>query len=82
MLTFISYCFQSYKAPTSVLIKANGEFVAFGYEAEQQYSEALGGDDDKEGAAASVGDRLLLFRHFKMMLSEVEVWAAFLESAL
>ena len=57
---------QSYKAPTSVLTSAAGEFVAFGYEAEQRYSEALEDDDDER-------DDLALFRHFKMSLMETEV---------
>ena len=57
---------QSYKAPTSVLTNRAGEFVAFGYEAEQRYSEALEDDDDDK-------DDLALFRHFKMRLVKTEV---------
>ena len=51
-----------------MLTSAAGEFVAFGYEAEQRYSEALEDDDDER-------DDLALFRHFKMRLMAAEVRA-------
>ena len=50
-----------------MLTTASGEFVAFGFEAEQQYGEALEDDDDDVSAG------LLLFRHFKMMLMKNKV---------
>ena len=49
-----------------MLTSAAGEFVSFGYEAEQRYSEALEEDDDER-------EDLALFRHFKMSLMETEV---------
>ena len=49
-----------------MLTNRAGEFVAFGYEAEQRYSEALEDDDDDK-------DDLALFRHFKMRLMKTEV---------
>ena len=49
--------FQSYKAPTCVLLANNGEFLAFGYDAENDFVETTNH----------------LFRHFKMVLhKEVE----------
>ena len=56
--------FQSYKTPTSVLTNRKGSFLAFGFEAEQEYGQGL--EDDEESV-------MLMFRHFKMMLHKREV---------
>ena len=58
--------YQSSKTPTSVLTDRAGKFLAFGYEAEQKYSQALE-DEDSDDEESSKPD-MLLFRHFKMML--------------
>ena len=60
----MSLFFQSYKAPTSVLTDKWGAFVAFGYEAEEQYSKAQ---------AEHGSTDLLLFRQFKMVLHKHKV---------
>ena len=48
-----------------MLTRENGDFLAFGYDAEKKYSEALGSE--------SKGSDMLMFRHFKMMLHRKEV---------
>ena len=59
----ISSCFvQSYKTPTSVLLDENGEFEAFGFEAEEKYIEV---DDDEEKEA--VCTKKELFKNLKMV---------------
>jgi hypothetical protein len=54
----------SCKTPTSLLVKSNGEMVAFGYDAEEQYSE-LADDNAQSGYC--------FFKHFKMLLYDNEV---------
>lgn len=49
----------SLKTPTSLLIKKDGDFVAFGYEAEDKFYTALENESHKD---------LMLFRRFKMKL--------------
>ena len=49
----------SYKAPTSVLVDDQAQFVSFGYEAEHQYSQLC---------VTEEGKGYDLYRHFKMML--------------
>lgn len=49
----------SLKTPTSLLIKKDGDFVAFGYEAEDKFCTALENESHKD---------LMLFRRFKMKL--------------
>lgn len=49
----------SLKTPTSLLIKKDGDFVAFGYEAEDKFYAALENESHKD---------LMLFRRFKMKL--------------
>ena len=44
---------QSYKTPSTVLTKKNGEFVAFGYEAEKIYSEASANDDNDDDKSSN-----------------------------
>ena len=55
--------FSSYKTPTSVLTTINSdgqhEFLNFGFDAEEKYSELLRGDD---------GDKACLFDNFKLVL--------------
>ncbi|XP_062578711.1 heat shock 70 kDa protein 12A-like [Saccostrea cucullata] len=53
----------TYKTPTALLLKSNKEMMAFGYEAEEQYSE-LADDNVQSG--------YYFFRNFKMMLYENE----------
>ncbi|XP_062619948.1 heat shock 70 kDa protein 12A-like [Saccostrea cucullata] len=50
---------MSFKAPTTVLLNEKKQFVAFGYEAEEQYAE-LAEEEEHEGH--------YYFRRFKMML--------------
>ncbi|XP_055999584.1 heat shock 70 kDa protein 12A-like isoform X1 [Ostrea edulis] len=54
----------TYKTPTSLLLKSNGEMIAFGYEAEEQYAE-LADDNAQSGYC--------FFKHFKMLLYENEI---------
>lgn len=54
----------AYKTPSVLLVKSNGDFVAFGYDAEEKYSE-LANDDAHYG--------YYFFREFKMALYENEV---------
>lgn len=49
----------SLKTPTSLLIQKDGNFVAFGYEAEDKFYTALENENHKD---------LMLFRRFKMKL--------------
>lgn len=56
------------KTPTCVLLNPAREFVTFGYDAEDKYSE-LAQDDEHEG--------WLLFRQFKMFLHNNRVWFIF-----
>ena len=54
-----SRCLVSMKAPSTILLDENKKFVAFGYEAEDQYSDlTLDGDHEK----------YYYFRRFKMLL--------------
>lgn len=53
----------AYKTPSVLLVKSNGEFVAFGYDAEEKYSE-LANDDAHYG--------YYFFKDFKMALYENE----------
>ncbi|XP_061178983.1 heat shock 70 kDa protein 12A-like [Saccostrea echinata] len=53
----------TYKTPTALLLKSNKDMLAFGYEAEEQYSE-LADDNAHSG--------YYFFRNFKMMLYENE----------
>ena len=55
--------FQSYKTATSVLLDQYGEFVDFGFDAEEQYAQ-----DVQSGAK-----KMSLFRHFKMVLHNQKV---------
>lgn len=60
-----TYEFQSLKAPTCVLVnKKDNTFKSFGFEAENDYLNALSEDG---------GNDLLLFRHFKMSLHQKPV---------
>lgn len=54
----------AYKTPSVLLVKSNGEFVAFCYDAEEKYSE-LANDDAHYG--------YYFFKDFKMALYENEV---------
>ena len=56
---------QSLKTPTCVLLNPQGEFVAFGFQAEKQYGEVLETDE--------YGGSWCLFRHFKMVLHQEKV---------
>ena len=47
-----------------MLTNRKGSFIAFGFEAEQEYGQALEDDDEPD---------MLMFRHFKMMLHKREV---------
>ena len=60
---------QQFKTPTCVLLNPQGEFVAFGFQAEKQYGEIL--ETDEYGGAWS------LFRHFKMILHHKQVCCIF-----
>jgi len=51
----------SLKAPTAVLMDSNQEFMAFGYEAENKYSELVADGDHEE---------YYYFHRFKMLLHE------------
>ena len=51
-----------------MLTDSDGELLAFGYEAEDRYSQAVE-EEEEEGTP----DDLLLFRHFKMILHTREV---------
>lgn len=55
---------QSYKTSTSVLENEQGEFVEFGFDAEEQYSQLIQSQE---------GGKLALYRHFKMMLHKCGV---------
>jgi hypothetical protein len=59
-----SSCLPSEKAPSCVLLKANGEFKSFGYQAEKDYY-----DISSEGLM----EEWHFFRHFKMILHNEEV---------
>ena len=56
--------FQSYKAPTTILLEPNGTLHSFGFEAENDFAE-LDEEDRDEGYA--------LFQKFKMQLFENKV---------
>ena len=74
-----------------MLLKRTGEFVAFGYEAEQIYSEARSkatsrddvSDSDDDDDVTKVEEEeydvedLLLFKQFKMMLMKNKVQSVF-----
>ena len=51
------------KTPTSLLLRPDGEFDSFGYEAEEKYANFLNGEDRE----------YLYFKHFKMALHKSEV---------
>ena len=61
LLMYVS--FQSFKTATSVLLDGEGNFEAFGFDAEEKYAM------DSEAGRSSKS----LFRHFKMMLHQQEV---------
>ena len=50
-----------------MLTNTVGEFRAFGYEAEQRYTEY------KDETEVAVSEHLVLFRNFKMQLMKAEV---------
>lgn len=54
-------CLPSEKAPTCVLLEANGDFQSFGYTAEREFSEC---EDPKNWR---------FFKHFKMILHRDQV---------
>ncbi|XP_062571662.1 heat shock 70 kDa protein 12A-like [Saccostrea cucullata] len=58
-----SSCLPSEKAPTCVLLRGNGEFKSFGYQAETEYSEI---------ASDGLEEDWHFFRHFKMLLHSEE----------
>ncbi|XP_061164556.1 heat shock 70 kDa protein 12B-like [Saccostrea echinata] len=58
-----SSCLPSEKAPTCVLLRANGEFKSFGYQAENEYSDI---------ASEGLEEDWHFFRHFKMLLHNQE----------
>ena len=58
------FILQSYKTSTSVLENDEGEFVEFGFDAEELYSQVI---QSQEGGKYS------LYRHFKMMLHKTGV---------
>ena len=61
-----------------MLTTRDGKLLAFGYEAEQQYGEAMAGgsdSDDDDGDGHKLVD-VMLFRHFKMLLHKHEVTVA------
>lgn len=60
-----SGCLPSEKAPTCVLLNANGDFRSFGYTAEREYSEC----EDPQNWR--------FFKHFKMILHRDEVSTLF-----
>ena len=47
-----------------MLTNRKGSFLAFGFEAEQEYGQGLEDDEEPD---------MLMFRHFKMMLHKREV---------
>ena len=51
------------KTPTSLLLRPDGEFDSFGYEAEEKYANFFNGEDRE----------YLYFKHFKMALHKSEV---------
>ena len=51
------------KTPTSLLLRPDGQFDSFGYEAEEKYANFLYGEDRE----------YLYFQHFKMTLHKSEV---------
>ena len=55
----------SMKTPTSILIKRDGTFLAFGYEAEDKFYSEMEGDDR---------ENVMLFRRFKMKLHNKTVF--------
>ena len=55
----------SMKAPTSILIRRDGTYVAFGYEAEDKFYSEMEGDDR---------ENVMLFRRFKMKLHNKTVF--------
>lgn len=59
-----SSCLPSEKAPSCVLLRANGEFKSFGYKAEKEYNEI-----SSEGQM----EEWHFFKHFKMILHNEEV---------
>ena len=79
-----------------MLLKKTGEFVAFGYEAEQIYSEARSkatsrddvSDSDIDDDVTKVEEEeydvedLLLFKQFKMMLMKNKVQCVFVRTCL
>ncbi|XP_048778297.2 heat shock 70 kDa protein 12A-like [Ostrea edulis] len=58
-----SSCLPSEKAPSCVLLRANGEFKSFGYKAEKEYNEI-----SSEGQM----EEWHFFKHFKMILHNEE----------
>ena len=49
----------SFKTPTSILLKNDGSFIAFGYEAEDKFYSEMANENHKN---------VMLFRRFKMKL--------------
>lgn len=62
----------SYKAPTSVLLNHNKEFLAFGYDAESRYMSSLENDSDDDDSGEEK-DAVYYFRRFKMALHNESV---------
>lgn len=57
----------SCKAPTSILINKDNEFVAFGFEAHNKYTESLM-KDDEDSPYCLTNDEYRYFHQFKMRL--------------
>lgn len=57
------------KAPTSILLNKNEDFVAFGFEAERKYIASLESDDwDSDDSDQETNDEYRYFKWFKMKL--------------
>ena len=69
---------QSYKAPTTVLLDENEDFLAFGFKAEHMYlaNDDDEDDDEEEERKGAIGGvkRKQLYRNFKMMLHNKMVY--------
>lgn len=52
------------KTPTSLLLRPDGQFDSFGYDAEEKYANFTCGEDQE----------YLFFKHFKMALHKSEVF--------
>ena len=56
----------SWKTPTTLLLGPEEEFVAFGYDAEEEYNDLIENDEHRQ---------YHYFRRFKMMLYNKQVYA-------